>query len=89
MRLKVTRFPTRADSHVRIQGKLLWRRSLHPAAHSPFAMAAPPSKIFPKLARVSLLLGYNAIVNRFRTGGLGKCFSGAEDGKISNLLGQR
>ena len=54
----------RAGSLVQIRGKLFWRRSRHPAAQSPRAMAAPPPKIFPELAQVTPLAGYQHANNR-------------------------
>ena len=36
----------RAGSLVQVRGKFFWRRSPHPASHSPRGMGAPPPKKF-------------------------------------------
>ena len=54
----------RTGSLVRIRGKLFWRRSRHPAAHSPRVMVALPPKMFPELAQVTPLAGYQHANNR-------------------------
>lgn len=54
----------RTGSVVRIRGQLFWRRNRHPAAHSPRVMVAPRPKIFPELAQVTPLAGYQHANNR-------------------------
>ena len=49
---------------LRIRGKLFWGRSRHPAAHSPRVMVALPPKMFPELAQVTPLAGYQHANNR-------------------------